>query len=95
MTHATAVGAADAAKMSGLLSAERAGCRLESEPMADRAREVSFHNTGVCLMNRLIRRRTDESHRAGTPRQVDGRRIVEQLQVDVSTIPVCTARRRP
>ena len=52
----------------GPSSGRRALCRCG--PMAERRREAQCHNTGVCLMKRLILRRTTESRWAMRPRHV-------------------------
>jgi hypothetical protein len=42
----------------------------EMAPIVPRAYETTFHNSGVCLIIRMIRRRTLERTRAGRPRHV-------------------------
>ena len=39
-------------------------------PIVPRAYATTFHSSGVCLIIRMIRRRTLERTRAGRPRQV-------------------------
>ena len=69
ITQASAGGAATRA-MAARGGRGRARRRLDTEPMAERVLETSRHAQGVCLMNRLARRRAFESRHAGAPRQL-------------------------
>jgi hypothetical protein len=66
ITQAFAVGAGDALAA----AATSASCRdmPETTARALRTRETIFHNTGVCLISRLLRRCTLDNARAGRPR---------------------------